>query len=146
MSHEGSPEWTEKEKKKSGFSDCQKIHFQHTFWLQKYSLYIVDICDFFQWISVENTSIQSSLPIFFCVQQHQFFLRGVLRKSWQERYMQLAFMYVFRCLSQRVRRIGGKCGKSWTWSKINPHFVTFSICYTEATIKRCKNCGDQNPS
>ena len=83
---------------------------------------------------------------FFVYSSINFFLRGVLRKSWQERYMQLAFMYVFRCLSQRVRRIGGKCGKSWTWSKINPHFVTFSICYTEATIKRCKNCGDQNPS
>ena len=74
---------------------------------------------FFQWISVENTSILSYLPIYFfvCNSSNVFgnfiVLWGVLKKSWQERYIQLAFMRVCRYLRQRVRKIGEYSGKSF---------------------------------
>ena len=46
--HEISPEWTAKERfLKFRSPDCWKMHFQHSFWLQKHSLYIVDKHDFF---------------------------------------------------------------------------------------------------
>ena len=76
------------------------------------TVYIVDKHDFLQWISVENTSILSCLPIYFFVCSGSNFswnfrvLWGVLTKSWQERHIQFAFLYVCRYLSQRVRRIG----------------------------------------
>ena len=74
---------------------------------------------FFQWISVENTSILSYLPIYFfvCNSSNVFgnfiVLWGVLKKSWQERYIQLAFMRVCRYLRQRVRKIGEYSGRSF---------------------------------
>ena len=49
---------------------------------------------------------------------------AVLKKSWLERYMQLSFMYVWKYLNQRVRKIGEQNGKSFknknektTWRK-----------------------------
>ena len=71
-----------------------------TIWLQKHSLYIVDKHDFFPWISLVNTFIQSCLFIFFVCSSSNFcwnfrVLWGVSKKSWQERYIQLSFKCVF---------------------------------------------------
>ena len=67
---------------------------------------------FFQWMSVENNSIPVMFAYTFFVCSGSNFcwkfivLWGVLKKSWQEKYIQLSFMRVCRYLSQRVRRIG----------------------------------------
>ena len=51
-----------------------KCIFRHSFWLQKHSLCIVNRHCFFQWISVENTSILSCLHIYFFVCSGHFFV------------------------------------------------------------------------
>ena len=63
--HEVSPRWTAKENNlKLRSPDCRKMHFRHSFWLQKHSLYIADKHYFFKWISVENISTVLCLLIF----------------------------------------------------------------------------------
>ena len=88
--HEVSPRWTAKENiLKLRSPDCRKMHFRHSFCLQKRSLYIVDKHYFFTWISVEKPPF-CYVCLYFCLQRQQFLLEflsfmGNLKKSWQER-------------------------------------------------------------
>ena len=100
---------------KSWWNSChqiaKKMHFWHSFWLQKHSLYIVDEHDCF---FSENLRIppfyQICLYFFVCSGSNVCWnfrvLWGVLKSS-QERYIQFASMRVCRYLSQSGKSFKG---------------------------------------